>query len=115
LTGEQMRTWLQEASNQYREEHPEEELSILQSDRLPNLSDKALQALVSVLQGPQSKRYRVESNSKKGEHYEVDVDGQDIQCSCTGFEYRGTCSHVRSFKTALVAGSKLPKGFSTVD
>jgi len=115
LTGEQVRAWLQEASAEYRAEHPREELEILQGDRLPELSDAALQALVRVLQGPQSTSYRVESSSKKGAYYEISVDGQDVLCSCPGFEYRGTCSHARKLKAALAAGGELPKGFSVAD
>jgi SWI/SNF-related matrix-associated actin-dependent regulator of chromatin subfamily A-like protein 1 len=114
LTGERVRELLRQARDEYRAEHTEVEATFSQ-DTLPELSDRALEALVQVLRGPQQVRYRVESNSKPGEFYEIAVEGADLVCACKGFEYRGTCSHVRTLKGALAKGGALPDGVTRVE
>lgn len=75
-------------------------------------SAEAVSVLARVLTGPERARYRVDSSSKPGEYYELEVDGSDVSCSCKGFSYRGVCQHARKLKEALVAGGGLPEGFS---
>jgi SNF2 family DNA or RNA helicase len=60
--------------------------------------EKALEALARVLRGPTVEKHRIESSSRPGTFYEITVDGGDVMCSCPGFEYRGTCSHTRTFR-----------------
>ena len=77
-------------------------------------SPEAVSVLARVLAGPDQASYRIESSSKPGEFYELEVDGSDVGCSCKGFSYRGACQHARALKEALVAGGDLPKGFIKV-
>jgi SWIM zinc finger len=58
--------------------------------------------------------YRLESGSRPGTFYTLDVDGPDVTCSCPGFEYRGNCSHARQLKDALAKGGSAPDGFEAV-
>jgi SWI/SNF-related matrix-associated actin-dependent regulator 1 of chromatin subfamily A len=69
---------------------------------------RALEALLKVLAGPASKRYRITSTSKAGVGYEVVVAGADVTCSCPGFEFRGQCRHAREVKALLASGQPLP-------
>jgi SWI/SNF-related matrix-associated actin-dependent regulator of chromatin subfamily A-like protein 1 len=114
LTGNRVLELLQQAREVYRGEHPETVDAFVQ-DRLPDLSDQALQMLIRVLQGPRSTRYRVTSQSKPDKFYEITADGPDLVCTCPGFEYRGTCSHARTLKAALAAGGGLPEGVERVE
>ena len=59
--------------------------------------------------------YRVESSSKKGSFYTLEVDNTDVMCDCRGFEYRGACQHARKLKNALAKGHDLPEGFTRVE
>ncbi|MCE2451092.1 MAG: SWIM zinc finger family protein [Candidatus Latescibacteria bacterium] len=77
--------------------------------RLP--SAEAVRVLARVLAGPKRALYRVDSSSKPGAFYELEVEGNDISCSCKGFSYRGICQHARALKEALVKGEGLPEGF----
>ncbi len=77
--------------------------------RLP--SAEAVRVLARVLAGPKRSLYRVDSSSKPGTRYELEVEGNDISCSCKGFSYRGICQHARVLKEALVKGDELPEGF----
>ncbi|MBT3345501.1 MAG: hypothetical protein HN404_21060, partial [Gemmatimonadetes bacterium] len=43
--------------------------------------------------------------------YTVDVLGADVTCDCKGFSYRGACTHARTVKEAMVAGTTLPEGY----
>ena len=75
----------------------------------------ALEALARVLTGPTTARYRVDSSSKPGAYYELEVDGGDVICNCKGFGYRGSCQHARTLKDLLVSGGELAEGgFSKV-
>lgn len=80
--------------------------------RLP--SAEAVRVLARVLAGPERALYRVDSSSKPGTFYEVEVEGSDISCSCKGFAYRGICQHARALKEALVQGARLPERFVAV-
>jgi SWI/SNF-related matrix-associated actin-dependent regulator of chromatin subfamily A-like protein 1 len=73
----------------------------------------AIMALARVLSGSVVQRYRTPSTSKPGAYYVLDVDGGDVTCSCSGFEYRGACRHARDLKTALATGSALPEGIES--
>jgi len=72
----------------------------------------ALEALARVLTGPTTERDRVDSSSKPGTYYELEVDGGDVICNCKGFGYRGSCQHARTLKDLLVSGGDMPPGFS---
>ena len=74
----------------------------------------AVEALARALTGPTTDRYRVDSSSKPGEYYELEVDGGDVVCNCKGFSYRGSCQHARTLKELLVTGSELPSGFAKI-
>ena len=80
--------------------------------RLP--SAEAVRVLARVLAGPKRALYRVDSSSKPGTFYELEVEGNDISCNCKGFSYRGICQHARALKEALVKGEGLPEGFAEV-
>ena len=114
LTGDRVLELLQQAREAYQEEGLQGG-EILVQDRLPDLSDQVLETLIRVLQGPRSTRYRVTSRSKPGQLYEIAAEGPDLMCTCPGFEYRGTCSHARTLKAALVAGDGLPKGVARIE
>ena len=78
----------------------------------PSLARKALLALARALKGPEVAKYRVASASSPGAYYTLVVsDGQDVECSCPGFEYRGTCRHARDLKQALASGAGAPPGY----
>ena len=72
-----------------------------------------LLALARVLARPKSRRFRIESSSGRGKHYELTYEESDVTCSCPGFEYRGACRHATDLKRALTAGST-PVGFEEV-
>ena len=74
-------------------------------------SQEAIEILARVLSGPKIAKYRAESSSRPGAFYELEVDGNDVSCTCRGFQYRGNCQHSRALKAALVKGEDLPKGF----
>ena len=76
--------------------------------KLPSAA--AIEVLARVLAGPQRAVYKVESTSRAGSFYELEVEGSDVSCSCRGFSYRGACQHSRALKKALVSGD-LPEGY----
>jgi len=80
-------------------------------DYLRQLPAEAIRALARVLSGPVVQRYRVASSSRPGAFYELDVEGGDVTCSCSGFGYRGSCSHSRELKAARARGGEMPAGF----
>jgi hypothetical protein len=80
-------------------------------DGLRALPEEAILALARVLGGPVTSRYRVKSSSKPGAFYVLDVDGEDVLCTCPGFEYRGACRHSRTLKSALAGGKPVPAEF----
>jgi SWI/SNF-related matrix-associated actin-dependent regulator 1 of chromatin subfamily A len=81
-------------------------------DDLRALPEEAILALARVLSGPVTSRYRVKSSSKAGAFYVLDVDGEDVMCTCPGFEYRGACRHARTLKSALAEGKSVPAEFA---
>jgi SWI/SNF-related matrix-associated actin-dependent regulator of chromatin subfamily A-like protein 1 len=78
------------------------------------LPAEAVLALARALSGSALQRYRVESSSKAGAFYVLDVEGGDVLCICPGFEYRGACSHARTLKKALGGDGNLPPGFRSL-
>ncbi len=80
----------------------------------PALARKALLALARALNGPNATKYRIVSSSRPGSHYTLTVSGgEDVECSCPGFEYRGACRHARDLKQALARGAGAPAGYET--
>ncbi len=75
---------------------------------------RPLEALAQVLAGSYARRYRVKSSSNPNAHYEIAVEGEDVTCSCPGFEYRGQCRHARDVKHALVSGGEPPQAYVAV-
>ncbi len=104
-----MRELLEEAGRTFRES--QEHVEIVASAPPP---PAALETLARVLVGPTTEQYRVDSSSKPGEYYLLEVDGTDVVCNCKGFSYRGSCQHARTLKELLVTGDELPQGFSRI-
>ncbi len=104
---------LQKAGDAYLEENASH-LEEATRKQLKPYSEEAIRILAQVLSGPQRAVYHVESSSQKGKFYTLEVIGADITCDCPGFEYRGSCRHIRPLKTALVSGKSLPKGYTEV-
>jgi SWI/SNF-related matrix-associated actin-dependent regulator 1 of chromatin subfamily A len=75
---------------------------------------RALEALVRVLSGPASRRFRISSASHEGVDYEIVAVDADVTCNCPGFEYRGQCRHARDVKAALAAGQPVPAAYEEV-
>ena len=98
---------LREASTAFSESQPGAERQA--PAKLPAAA--AVEILARVLSGPEQALYRVESSSKPGEFYDLEVDGSDVICSCRGFSYRGACQHARMLKESLVRGDSPPNGF----
>lgn len=78
----------------------------------PAVTDELIEWLASALEGPRSDTYRIESGSKPGAYYELKVDGAEVDCTCRGFEYRGTCRHALQLKTCLVEGREVPPAYT---
>jgi SWI/SNF-related matrix-associated actin-dependent regulator of chromatin subfamily A-like protein 1 len=73
----------------------------------------AVRLLEQAIAGARVTKYRVASNSRPGESYELQVDsGGDVTCGCPGFGYRGQCSHARTLKAALAKGQAIPSGYA---
>ena len=109
-----MGTVLREASAAFREAHAET-FGTGEPIKRQQPSQEAIEILARVLSGPKIAQYRVESSSRPGAFYELEVDGNDVSCTCRGFQYRGNCQHSRALKAALVKGEDLPKGFHEVN
>ena len=107
---QQVAELLREAGTAFVAEQPAVESET--KSRLP--SAEAVRVLARVLAGPKRALYRVDSSSKPGAFYELEVEGNDISCNCKGFSYRGICQHARALKEALVKGEGLPEGFVEV-
>jgi SWI/SNF-related matrix-associated actin-dependent regulator 1 of chromatin subfamily A len=75
---------------------------------------RALEALLKVLSGSSSRRFRIASTSHTGVVHEVVAVDADVTCSCPGFEYRGQCRHARDVKTALASGRPVPAPYAEV-
>ena len=77
----------------------------------PVLSREAILALVRVLTRPEARVFKARSNSDKNRAYTLTYEAGEVSCTCSGFEYRGMCSHARTLKQALVGGGALPTGY----
>jgi len=64
----------------------------------PPLSAEVIEALAKALAGPRSQVLEFPSSSDPRKVYRVTVHGADAECTCPGFEYRGTCRHVLEAK-----------------
>src|SRR5581483_9102058 len=53
---------------------------------------------------PAERDFRIPSKSRPGEFNLVTVANGVARCTCTGFEYRGTCSHAREVAARLARG-----------
>ena len=112
LTAERIGVLLENAQPAYQNDKLGK--SATEGDRLLPISDEAIALLVDVLRRPKSSRYEVVSSSRPDTNYELTVDGQDVVCSCPGFEYRGKCSHAGKLASALASGEDLPSGMKLV-
>ena len=97
---------LRRASDQFRVTHRGSDAApaTTRGQRETQALARALEALVKVLSGPSSRRFRISSASHKGVDYEITVVDADVTCTCPGFEYRGQCRHARDVKTAIASG-----------
>jgi SWI/SNF-related matrix-associated actin-dependent regulator 1 of chromatin subfamily A len=83
------------------------------SSRSVGLLDETLDLLARARRGlgavdePRERIVRVASKSKPGEFNEVTVLDGVARCACTGFQYRGNCSHAQRVAADLAAG-KVP-------
>ncbi|MFM1881711.1 MAG: hypothetical protein RJA05_120 [Planctomycetota bacterium] len=60
----------------------------------PALTAEVIQALANALTGPTASKFEFPSSRDPRKKYTVTVMGPDMDCTCPGFEYRGTCKHV---------------------
>ena len=60
----------------------------------PVLTAEVIQALANALAGPSGSKFEFPSSSDPRKKYTVTVMGSDMDCTCPGFEYRGTCKHI---------------------
>ena len=66
----------------------------------PPLPPEVIEALAKALAGPRSQVLEFPSSRNPKLLYKVTVYGTDAECTCPGFEYRGTCKHVLAVKRA---------------
>jgi SWI/SNF-related matrix-associated actin-dependent regulator 1 of chromatin subfamily A len=110
---------LHRASDEFRAMHrgdPDRPAAIFseRGEREVQALARALEALVKVLSGPSSRRFRIASTSHHGVDYEITVVDADVTCNCPGFEYRGQCRHARDVKAALASGKPAPPQYIEV-
>ena len=60
---------------------------------------------LGAVDGPRERVVRIASKSKPGEFNEVTVLDGVARCSCTGFQYRGNCSHAQQVAAQVAAGT----------
>lgn len=60
----------------------------------PTLTPEIIDALASALSGPKAQTLEFPSSRDPSKKYVVSIVGADMDCSCPGFEYRGTCKHI---------------------
>ena len=60
---------------------------------------------LGAVDGPRERVVRIASKSKPGEFNEVTVLDGVARCNCTGFEYRGNCSHAQQVAAQVAAGT----------
>jgi hypothetical protein len=82
-----------------------------EGSKKPVLSREALLTLARMLTRPATEIYRSVSKSDPTKSYVLTFDSGEVTCTCTGFEFRGMCSHSKALKSALDNGSSLPAGF----
>lgn len=113
---EQIERLLKQASDDFRASHQPDSggAAPVRTASEVQAFKRALEALLKVLSGSASKRYRIASTSHEGVDYEVVVADADVTCSCPGFEYRGQCRHARDVKAALAAGRSVPGQYTEV-
>ena len=107
---------LKQASEEFRASHyvdPQGSPAI-RSETEVQAFKRALEALLKVLSGSSSKRFRIASTSHTGVEYEIVAADADVTCSCPGFEYRGQCRHARDVKAALASGRQVPAPYAEV-
>jgi SWI/SNF-related matrix-associated actin-dependent regulator 1 of chromatin subfamily A len=116
LDDEQVRQLVRELADERRGQSGDRDTHRSTHALDPAVTRQALLALARALRGPAATRYRVASSSKAGAYYELVVgDGQDVECSCPGFDYRGSCRHSRELKQALARGEGAPAAFEAVE
>ena len=71
---------------------------------------EAILALVRVMTRPGARVFQARSNSDKIRFYALTYEAEELSCTCSGFQYRGMCSHARTLKQVLVRGGKLRRG-----
>ena len=67
----------------------------------PALTPEILRSLAQAITGPQVRQFEFPSSRDPSTKYVVSVSGGDIDCTCPGFQYRGTCRHVLEVKNKL--------------
>jgi SWI/SNF-related matrix-associated actin-dependent regulator 1 of chromatin subfamily A len=107
---------LKQASDEFRASHHVEPhgAAPVRSATEIQAFKRALEALLKVLSGSSSKRFRIASISHTGVEYEIVVADADVTCSCPGFEHRGQCRHARDVKAALASGRPVPAPYAEV-
>jgi Helicase conserved C-terminal domain/SWIM zinc finger len=107
---------LKQASEEFRARHyvDPQGASAVRSETEVQAFKCALEALLKVLSGSSSKRFRIASTSHRGVEYEIVAANADVTCSCPGFEYRGQCRHARDVKAALASGRQVPAPYAEV-
>ena len=113
VDGDQVQDLLQRAGDTLEQELADD-VAQAKEKQTVQYSAEVLDLLARALAGPVIEKYRVRSSSQAGAHYELDVSGSDITCSCKGFFHRGNCQHARRLKDTLVAKRPLPPDMSRV-
>ncbi len=60
----------------------------------PALTPEIIEALANALSGPKVQTVEFASSKDPSKKYVVSIVGPDMDCTCPGFEYRGTCKHI---------------------
>ena len=60
----------------------------------PALTPEIIEALANALSGPKAQTVEFASSKDPSKKYVVSIVGPDMDCTCPGFEYRGTCKHI---------------------
>ena len=67
----------------------------------PTLTPEILRSLAQAITGPKSRQFEFSSSRDPSTKYVVSVSGGEVDCTCPGFQYRGTCRHVIEVKNKL--------------